>query len=280
MKYQLVSIIIPTRNSIRTIEKVLKSIKKQAYPRIEVIVVDQQSTDGTIETAKKYADRVIITKGDKFYSAPPVSRNMGAKASKGKYLFHIDSDMELNPKIVKECVEMMEKDPELLAIKVHEKDIGEGFWSKAKKLERSCYVGYDLIEAARFIRGSVFKKLGGYDETLRSAEDWDMSQRIKELGKIDEAKTFTTHHLGRMSYWYQVKKKFNYGLTLNQIINKHNFTPKNSFLFVFRTAYLKNLDKFAKDPVATLGFLVLRSSELMAYLAGVVWARMTNLQLE
>ena len=54
----LVSVIIPTKNSARTIEACLRSVKYQDYKNIEIIVVDNFSTDGTQEIAKKYTEKV------------------------------------------------------------------------------------------------------------------------------------------------------------------------------------------------------------------------------
>lgn len=272
-KKPLVSIIIPTRNSIRTIENALRSIKKQSYKHTEIIIVDQSSQDDTIKVAKKYTKKIYHTKGDKFYSAPPISRNLGTRNSKGKYLLHMDSDMELSKKVVEECVNKLEKNPEILALKIHEQDKGTGFWSRAKMLERKFYVGYDLIEAARFIRRDIFVKLKGYDEDLRSGEDWDLSQRIIKIGTISDIQSKILHNLGRMNYSYQVKKKFNYGLTLEKILTKHKFSPTKDLAMVFRTVYFKKPQYFIKDPVGTLGFLILRPSELLAYLLGIFWAK-------
>jgi glycosyltransferase involved in cell wall biosynthesis len=279
MNKPLVSVIIPTRNSKRTIETVLQSIKAQTYPKIESVVVDQYSTDGTIEIAKKYTKKIFFTKPDKFYSAPPVSRNLGARESRGKYLYHIDSDMELSPTVIEKCVQLMKKNPEVQGIKIHEKDKGSGFWSRAKALERKFYVGYDAIEAARFLRRKVFFDLGGYDESLRSSEDWDFSQRIAKIGKIKNIRPFITHHLGQMSYFYQIKKKFQYGLTLENILKKHKIDIQHQIALVFRSTYFKNWKLFLKDPLGTLGFLILRSSEIAAYIAGMIWARIIKLKL-
>jgi glycosyltransferase involved in cell wall biosynthesis len=59
MNKSLVSIIIPTKNSARTIQACLESCKDQTYQNIEIIVVDNFSTDGTFEIAKKYTDNVF-----------------------------------------------------------------------------------------------------------------------------------------------------------------------------------------------------------------------------
>lgn len=275
----LVSVIIPTRNSIKTIELSLKSIHRQTYRSKEIIVVDQESTDGTIEVAKKYADKVLTAKADKFYSAPPISRNIGAKASYGKYLLHLDSDMEPEPTVLEQGVKIFESNPEILALKIHERDIGEGFWSRAKILERKCYIGYDAIEAARFIRRDVFFKLGGYDESLRSAEDWDMSKRIQQIGQIGVVSSFINHHLGKLKFFNQVKKKFNYGLTLDIFLKKHGFNLEKEFKMVFRIVYLSNIKLFLQDPIGTVGFIILRPAELIAYLSGLLWAKFTKIKV-
>jgi glycosyltransferase involved in cell wall biosynthesis len=272
----LVSIIIPTRNSIRTIKNAFISVQNQTYPNIETIVVDQESTDGTFEISKSFTKNILTTKGDAFYSAPPISRNTGAKISNGKYLFHMDSDMELTHTVIYDCVNILENSPGILAVKIHEKDVGKGFWTRAKILERKCYIGYDAIEAARFFRRDTFFKLDGYDEKLRSSEDWDLSKRVQKVGEIATCPSFIKHHLGKLSYINQVKKKFNYGLTLDLFLKKHNFNMKSEFQMVFRIVYLQNIKLFLKDPVGTLGFLILRPSELLAYLLGIIWSRVNK----
>ena len=77
-----VSVIVPTKNSERTIERCLKSIKEQNYKNIELIVVDNYSEDKTFEIANKYADK-IIKKGPE----RSVQRNYGAKISSIKYYY-------------------------------------------------------------------------------------------------------------------------------------------------------------------------------------------------
>ena len=59
MRDFLISVIIPTRNSSRTIEKCLQSIKDQSYENIELIVVDNNSTDNTKDIANRFTDKVF-----------------------------------------------------------------------------------------------------------------------------------------------------------------------------------------------------------------------------
>ena len=71
--------------------------------------------------------------------------------------------MILQPGVVREAVEQVEG---ASAVVVPEVSIGEGFWSRVKALERSCYLGDDTIEAARYVRRDVFERIGGYDEEI------------------------------------------------------------------------------------------------------------------
>jgi len=189
----LVTVVVPTFNSERFLEKSLLSIRKQTYKNIEIIVVDNYSTDKTYEIAQKYA-RV-------FFKGPERSsqRNLGSRNAFGDYLFFIDSDMELTPKVVEDCIkEALEK--EVHAIIVPEVSVGEGFWTKCKALERSCYVGDASIEAARFFKKDIFLELGSYDEELIGPEDWDLNQRFRNRGfKIARINAFIQHHEGKLT---------------------------------------------------------------------------------
>jgi len=78
----LVSIIIPTYNSEKTLAKCLESIKNQTYRNIEVIIVDRFSKDSTIEIARKYKVRVL-----QFNCERAKAKNFGLRNAKGKYVF-------------------------------------------------------------------------------------------------------------------------------------------------------------------------------------------------
>ena len=96
-----VSVIIPTYNSERTIEKCLKSIKKQSYQNVEVILVDGGSTDNTINISRKY-DTVIY---EKLGSGMAEATNYGVDKSQGKYIYRVDSDVILDSDIIEQAVE-------------------------------------------------------------------------------------------------------------------------------------------------------------------------------
>ncbi len=239
--HPLVSIIITTHNSARTLARCLGSVKEQTYPNIELIVVDNNSSDKTTEIARKFTDQV--------YSYGPersAQRNFGARQAKGRYLLIHDSDIYFPPTAVAECVELVET-KEATAVILPEMSIGEGFWTKVKAFERSFYVGNDYIEAARFFDASLYKKLGGYDEKMYAAEDWDLTIRLREAGsKIFRSNSFLLHDEGRLNlFGSSIKKKY-YAENFYQFYAKKHpawcrkqmsffarFKPKPLFLALF-----------------------------------------------
>lgn len=227
----LVSVIIPTKNSARTLERCLQSIKNQSYQNIELIVVDNNSTDATKAIAAKYADQV-------FNQGPERSaqRNFGAKNAKGEYLLIHDSDIYFNVDTVKECVDLSQKE-NCQAIILPEQSIGAGFWTKVKAFERSFYVGNDLIEGARFFQKDAYLSLGGYDDNLYAGEDWDLTIRVRKSGgKISRAKLFLEHDEGAMNLFGSSLKKKYYAKNFFEIYAKKHpeeFKKQMSFFYRF-----------------------------------------------
>lgn len=111
----LVSIVIATHNSQRVLKIVLDSIVKQKYPKqkIEILIIDGKSSDGTLEIAKKYGCKIIInTKVDQVYA-----KHLGYLKARGKYLMFLDSDEVLdNTSSLNLKVEEMRSNPELKAV--------------------------------------------------------------------------------------------------------------------------------------------------------------------
>lgn len=253
----LVSVIVPTYNSQANIERCLESIRKQTYPDIEIIVVDNHSLDNTREIAQKYSQ--VYIKGPERSS----QRNFGASLAKGDFFLFVDSDMELTAEVVDECVrEALDKNTD--AIIVPELSFGEGFWTKCKALERSCYLKDSLIEAPRFFRRKAFLAVKGYDEDLIAAEDWDLSLRIKKAGfSFSRIKSLIRHNEGRLSLGNTLKKKFIYGKNIKRYLNKHPQESKKQFVII-RPSFLRNYRQLLRHPVLTLGIFIMKICEFGA----------------
>lgn len=183
-----VSVIITTKNEEKNIENCLRSIKEQDYPQelIEIIVVDNNSTDKTKEIALHYTGQV-------FGMGPERSaqRNFGVEKSKGEYFLYLDADMTLHKDVIKACVEkvssnfkldILDEPDKLVALYVSEVVMGEKYFSKVRRFERSFYDA-TVIDCARFIEKNAFQKVGGFDENLTGPEDWDLDKKLRQIGK-------------------------------------------------------------------------------------------------
>jgi glycosyltransferase involved in cell wall biosynthesis len=178
----LVSVVITTKNEEKNIRNCLKSIKLQTWPNIEVIVVDNNSTDRTQAVAAYYTDKVF-TKGPE----RSAQRNFGmVEMAKGVYVIYIDADMILSPILIESCVGHMRK-ADAVALHVPEIVLGKNYFSRVRRFERSFYDGTS-IDGARFFHRESFIRVGGFDERLfakGSGEDWDIDKLMKQLGRIE-----------------------------------------------------------------------------------------------
>jgi len=101
------SVIIPTRNEEEYVGKALKSVIRQTVSRkeMEIIVCDAESSDKTVKTARKYADKIIVKKTRN----PAQGRNLGAKIAKGEILMFLDADSELGRNSLRKINEVIKK---------------------------------------------------------------------------------------------------------------------------------------------------------------------------
>lgn len=253
-KHPLVSIIIPTKNEEKNIVRSLKSLKAQTYPNLEIVLVDNHSTDKTLKLARPYVTKTII-------SGPERSsqRNIGAKKAKGEWLLFIDADMESSRGLVSECVELTRKSKSKAVVVANEEAKGYDFWGKALALERKTYrYSPTFVTAARFFPKDDFLKLGGYDKQLISGEDWDLTQRFKDEGYpiFMTQKSYLRHHEAKTSLHELLKKEVFYIKHIKEYAKKHPkaFSYQGSFLYR-GLIYARAWKTLIKHPLHSLAFL-------------------------
>ncbi len=262
----LVSIIIPTYNSERTLGRCLDSIEKQTYKNIEVIVVDNGSTDRTVELAREYGAKVYVLAG----TERTKQTNYGVKISRGRYIYQVGSDFVLDPELVEEATRKCE-DEGYDAISVFcASDPTISFWSRVRKLEKDCYKDELLYTGARFFRKEVFEAIGGFREDLVAAEDYDLYNRLKKTGyKVGTIKSQELHIGEPKSLVDIARKQYYYGTTIGRFL-KVNKVDGIVQLSPIRAPLIKNWRKFIRHPVLTAGFLVYYIVQYTAALAGLV----------
>lgn len=266
----LVSVIVPTRNSADTIGPCLESIRRQTHPEVELIVVDNSSSDGTKQIAARFAD-AVLDKGPE----RSAQRNAGASVASGAHLMFIDSDMNLEQGVVAECVELADEGH--AAVVIPETSFGSGYWARCKALERSCYLGDETIEAARFFTRDTFEAVGGYDESIPyGPEDWDIHARVRASGgRVGRTRSMIHHDEGRLGLGETVATKYYYGKATEQYIRKHGALARQQ-LTVLRPAFFRQWRRLASDPVAAAGMLFMKACELAAGAAGLIAARLRS----
>lgn len=255
----LVSVIVPTKNSSQFLKNCLLSIKKQSYKNIEIIVIDNFSNDDTMSIARRYAD-YVEQKGPE----RSAQRNYGVSKAKGQFVTIIDSDMELSEGVIEECVDAISQ-ADIRGVIIPEESFGVGFWAQCKKLERSFYVGIDWMEAARFFRKEDYVRLGGYNESLISGEDWDLSNRIRTLGAVTRISSFIYHNEGRINLRKTLSKKSYYASNINSYVkaNTESTSTGAEISKVFKRfgLYFSHPLKLFKNPFLGIGMLFMKVSE-------------------
>lgn len=106
MSENLVSIIIPCFNAERWLREAIDSVLNQTYPTIEVIIIDDGSTDASLDITKQYGDRIIWETGPN--RGGNHARNRGFALSKGNYIQYLDADDYLLPHKIERQVEFLE----------------------------------------------------------------------------------------------------------------------------------------------------------------------------
>lgn len=210
MSYPLVSVVIPTYNSGRTIEKTLKSILGQSYSNIEVIVVDNCSSDNTRSIALKYTRNIIC-----IGCSRSRARNIGVNVSRGDYVVFIDSDEELTSNVIAECVDEFRRGVDAVIIP-------EFSFSKSIVL-KALNIGRRLPEAQipRAYRRRLIDRLKGFDEDLTFGEDWDLYIRALKIGvRISSIRSYIIHHEAETFKQY-VRKYYDYGGSFKHLHGKH-----------------------------------------------------------
>ncbi len=255
-KKALVAIIITTKNEEDVLARLLESIKNQTYKNIKTVVVDNNSTDKTVEIAKKYTKSIY-----RYGPERSAQRNYGAKKSRGEYILFLDADMQLTKKVISECVKKAEENPKIGGIIIPEQSIANSFWEKVKAYERSFYnlSGDESVDAARFIRRKAFEKVGGYDESITGPEDWDLPENVKKKGyEIIRVKPLIYHYERVKNLFSLVRKKYYYGLRSSKYLEKHGISPISSkTIYFMRPVFYKNWKRLLGNPTMSVAMLIM-----------------------
>ncbi len=181
----LLSIVTVARNSAATIAKTIESVLSQNYKAIEYIVIDGNSTDGTVEIVRGYGGRVsrLISERD---GGIYFAMNKGLAVSSGSAILFINSDdLFASPDAVRSLIDARSKHSETVPTVCY-----SDFIKYYPSLNRSLLVpateeyrrGFTLCHQAMLVDRSAYEKVGVFDTSFRYASDFDWAVRAKRAG--------------------------------------------------------------------------------------------------
>ncbi|MBI4095124.1 MAG: glycosyltransferase [Candidatus Liptonbacteria bacterium] len=191
MKPPLVSILMSAYNAERFIEKAVDSALNQTYKNIELVIVNDGSTDKTEEKIRRYRKDSRVVYHDQENAGVSRARNKAFELSRGKYITFLDPDDYYHPEKAEQEVRFLESHPECGAVYCHFISFYEDEPEKFLHYRRARFSGdifapllrWNLINPnVLMMRREVFAAAGGFDPGFRDAEDWDLWLRMARRG--------------------------------------------------------------------------------------------------
>jgi glycosyltransferase involved in cell wall biosynthesis len=185
----LVSVVTPCFNMAKYLPEAIESVLRQEYPRIELIVVDGGSTDGSLEILESYKDRLSYTSGKD--RGPSDAAFQGFKRAHGEILAWLNADDSYLPGAIGKAVEFLSAHPATDVV------YGEGWWIDeqgavisryptlvfdAKVLERDCFI----CQPAAFLRAAAYRRTE-LDPHVNRSFDYDLWIRMAKAGSRFES---------------------------------------------------------------------------------------------
>lgn len=185
----MISFIIIGKNEGWRLQKCLQSIsyvvEQDAIANYEIIYVDSQSTDNSIELAKQYGAKTFLITGE---CNAAIARNIGAQEAIGGILFFIDGDMELFPEFLPQVLstDNQLEYPFISGIFndiVHDLDWNYLHTSRRHKLQEGDADSVETTTGGLFlIEHSLWDKVGGMDTRFKRSQDYDLGLRLSQMG--------------------------------------------------------------------------------------------------
>ncbi|MFT4107812.1 MAG: glycosyltransferase family 2 protein [Lacrimispora sp.] len=209
-----VTIIIPNYNGLKFMEPCFKALEAQSEKNFELLVVDNGSSDGSVEWLKERNIPSVFLKENTGFSG---AVNVGIKRARTPYVILLNNDTEPEPDYVKEMVKAIERSPEVFSvsskmIQLYHKELMDdagdmysllgwayqrGVGHSSRGYRKPCQV-FSACAGAAIYRREVFEEIGGFDEDhFAYLEDIDVGYRAKIFGyKNMYCPTAVVYHVG------------------------------------------------------------------------------------
>lgn len=187
-----VSVVIPAHNAQAYLAETIESVFAQTFPPQEVIVVNDGSTDGTADVVATFADRIrVVTLPGRGAAA---ARNAGAQVASGAWLAFVDADDTWLPeKLDRQIARVLESGVDIVySDRFNIGDRGDlpSIQSDVQRMYEGdvfldlLLTGNHITLSSAMLRTDLFRSMGGFSETLKNAEDWDLWIRIADGHRV------------------------------------------------------------------------------------------------
>ena len=194
MSQKLVSVITPLFNSEKYIGNTISSVINQTYENWELIIIDDCSTDGSLDIVRKFIDldeRIYLIQSETNFGGPAKPRNIGINASNGQYIAFLDSDDVWYPEKLQVCMASFKESVDILFhdfIKFGNVNIFSKKYLKGKELLKPVTKNLlikdnAIINSSVIVRKKLIEKVGFIDESkdMIAAEDYNLWLKISTI---------------------------------------------------------------------------------------------------
>jgi glycosyltransferase involved in cell wall biosynthesis len=187
MTSPLITCIVPTYNGEAFLGEALESILAQTYQRLEVIVADDGSTDGTLDVVARYGPRVrVVVQGN---AGPAAARNLGLRAASASFVAFLDQDDLWHPEKLMRQMARFEARPELDLSVAHV----QRFWTAELPAQEQKFRDHraatalpGYISGTLLARRRAFDVVGPFNTDVRFADSMEWFLRARERGMVSE----------------------------------------------------------------------------------------------
>jgi GT2 family glycosyltransferase len=237
-----ISVVIPTFNSWSTLKDCLISINKQSLRPLEIIVVDNSSSDGTAEEIMRHFPEIkLVVKGEN--TGVTGGRNAGIKAAKNyDFIFFFDHDMVAKKDMLSELIKIAASDKKIGIVtpkifywddknRIWAAGTGINLWTGQVSFREGRDVGQfekdeevQVAPAAMLVKADVVKKLRGFDEKyFATYEDTDFCFGAKKLG-------FITYYAYKAVAWHKIPSDSTQ--EARRLLSRSYYIARNRILFM------------------------------------------------
>ncbi len=183
---QLVSVVIPVFNGAAFVAKAVASVRAQTVKEVEILVVDDGSTDGTQGILDELQQTMGITWYQQPHGGPARSRNRGIEASRGEFIALLDCDDTWLPEKLEAQLAVMRSRPEVGVVHTDYEVVGQDGNTlervqarrSAEPLVHAFVGGHAALPSTLLIRRKLLEKVGSLNPELYSSEDSDLTIRL------------------------------------------------------------------------------------------------------